>query len=288
MQCNVREKRIIFGHMNNKSILLIDPEFDPKLSEELSLVVKIGADSFSYAIIDQDKKLVYAIYDEQECDDGAQTLNAKLKADAYLTLAYRSVKVAAHTENSVLVPNAFFDAESVALQSNHFINSDSTNIYAQPAENSEFTTVFSVEKDLENTINTQWPQSIKLVENAGLMNLANSVTSDTLIIDFTVGAFDIVYTKERQLIFQQHYQFDDVEEFTYYLMLIVSQLQIDTKITPLSVCGIISPGDEKWNRLTKYFSQVDFLEIQTGLNTTILDDMPAHYYTSLLSLYACG
>ena len=284
----LEKKELFLWYMNNKSILLIDPEFDPKRSEELNLVVKIGADSFSYAIIDEEKKLVYAVYDEQECEDGAQTLNAKLKADAYLTLPYQTVKVAVHTTNSVLVPNELFEAENVALQTNHFTNSDSNNIYAQPAENSGVTTVFSLEKDLENTINTQWPQSMKLVENAGLMNLVNSVSSDTLIIDFTVGAFDIVYTKERQLIFQQHYQFDDVEEFTYYLMLIVSQLQIDTTTTQVRVCGIISIGDEKWNRLKQYFSTVDCLELHTELNTTILDDMPTHYYTSLLSLYACG
>ena len=274
--------------MNNNSILLLDPAFDPQLSEQLSLLVKISADTFSYAIIDDEKKLVYAVYDEQECEDGYQKFNERIKLDVYLKLPYQHVKVAAHTQNLICVPNQILASSDIATQSAYFTDADSDNIYAQPAMNSDFTTVFSLPKLAEQTINHCWPNSKKLPLNAGLVNLSHYFSEDTLVIDFSVKSFDIIYVKGAQVMFQQSYVFDDVAEFTYFLLLIANQLHIDTQITAVKTCGIIHQDDEKWNCLTQYFKKVDFLSLEMDLNTDILEDMPKHYYTSLLALYTCG
>ena len=274
--------------MNKNSILLIDPAFDPQLSEQLSLLVKINADTFSYAIIDDKQKRIYAVYDEQECEDGYQKFNERLKLDVYLKLHYEQVKVAAHTQNLICVPNQIFADSDIAAQSAYFTDADSDVIYAQPVANSTFTTVFSIPKAAEQTINEHWPNNKKLPLNAGLVNLTNYLAHDTLIIDFSVKSFEIIYFKAHQVVFQQSYQFDSVEEFTYFLLLVVNQLNIDTQHTAVKTCGIIHLNDEKWNCLKQYFNQVDFLTLKMDLTTDILEDMPTHYYTSLLALYTCG
>ncbi len=273
--------------MNNNSILLIDPAFDPQLSEKLSLVVKISADTFSYAIIDDEQKLVYAVYDEQECENGYQKLNERLKIDSYLKLPYQNVKVAAHTQNLICVPNELLENSNISTQSSYFTAADSENMYAQPTANSDFTTIFSLPKLAERTMNENWPNSKKFQLNAGLLNLASYMTNDTIIIDFSVGCFEFIYVKDKKIIFQQTYQFDGTEEFTYFLLLALKQLNVDTQLTQLKTCGIIHLNDEKWNCLTEYFNSVDFLTIKLDINTDILEDMPTHYYTSLLSLYTC-
>ncbi len=274
--------------MNNNSILLLDPAFDPQLSGQLSLLVKISTDTFSYAIIDDEKKLVYAVYDEQECDDGYQKFSERIKLDVYLKLPYQHVKVAAHTQNLICVPNQILANSDIAIQSAYFTDVDSDNIYAQPAMNSDFTTIFSFPKLAEQTINHCWPNNKKLPLNAGLVNLSHYFSEDTLIVDFSVKSFDIVYIKDKQVVFQQSYGFDNVEEFTYFLLLIVRQLQIDAPTTVVKTCGIIHQEDEKWNCLTQYFNKVEFLSLKMDLNTDILEDMPKHYYTTLLALCTCG
>ena len=284
----LEKKELFLSDMNNKSILLIDPEFDPEHSESLDLLVKIGADSFSYAIIDPTQKLVYALYDEQECEDGYRKLNDRLKADSYLKLAYKNVKIAAHTQDIVFVPNVLFDAESASVNAGYFNTNDSQFIYAQPCDQHKFTTVFALPKTAETVINDRWPESKKLPITAGLQNIVALCDQDTLILDFTVKSFQALYVKQEQVVFQQFYEFEGVEELTYYLLLITNQLQIDSKNTALKVCGIVHEGDEIWNRLKVYFENLSILSISTPLNTTILEDMPKHYYTNLLSLYTCG
>ena len=66
--------------MNTKnSILLIDPAFDTNTAVNCSLLVKIGIDTFSYAILDKETNKIIAVFDEQECEDVSKTLSERLK-----------------------------------------------------------------------------------------------------------------------------------------------------------------------------------------------------------------
>lgn len=274
--------------MSKNSILLIDPNFEPANSTNYSLLVKIGADTFSYAIIDNENKVIHAVYDEQECESGYEKLKERLKSDAYLKLPYQNVKVAANTQNIVFVPQELFNESEVALYTKFFADIDSQNVYVQPSSHQNIQTIFSLAQSLEGVINENWNDSIRLQENAGLFELAHQITNNSIFIDFTVGSFQLSYIEGGKIVFTQRYQFEDVEELTYYVLLIVNQLSIDAKHTDVKTCGIIHEGDDKWNMLNQYFNSVGLLEISSDLDTSILDDMPAHYYTGLLSLQQCG
>ncbi|RYG08847.1 MAG: DUF3822 family protein [Chitinophagaceae bacterium] len=274
--------------MSNNSILLIDPSFEPANSTNLSLLVKIGTDTFSYAIIDSERKFVHVVYDEQECESGYEKLKERLKIDSYLRLAYANVKVATHTQNIIFVPKELFNENDVPLYTKFFADVDSENVYVQPSLQQSIHTIFSLPHSVEKVIQENWSNSVKMQQNAGLIELTAKINTNSLIIDFTVGSFQLFYIKDEKIAFTQSYQFEDVEEFTYYLLLIVSQLNINVKEINIKTCGIIHEGDAKWNLLIQYFNKVDFLAISSNLDTNILDDMPAHYYTSLLSLLQCG
>lgn len=282
--------------MNNNSILLIDPNFEPASSTNLNLLVKIGADTFSYAVIDDERKLVHAVYDEQECEDGYEKFNEHLKHDAYLQLKYQHVKIAVHTQNIIFVPQELFESATesvtnenkIAVYSKYFADADSKRVYVQPSLQQTFHTVFSLPASVEKLIDENWGEQQRLQQNAGLIELAAKLDQDSLIVDFTVGAFQLIYVKNNSVVFAQSYQFDGIDELTYYLLLIVAQLKINTSKTSIKVCGIIHQEDEKWNCLAKYFDNIELLVLSSDLNTSILDDMPAHYYTSLLALQQCG
>lgn len=274
--------------MNNNSILLIDPKFEPTDSTNLKLLVKIGTDAFSYAIIDNDKKQLYAVYDQQECKNSYERLAEHLKSDSYLKLAYKEISIAAHTENILLVPTDLFDPENILSYTKYFTEAAANNVYVQPALNEQLQTVFSLPLWIEQLISENWPNSTKVAQNTGLLELAHHTKNDTILIDFTVGSFQLIYTRAQQPVFMQTYEFDDIEELTYYLLLIADQLHIDTQKVEVKVCGIIHQGDEKWSRLSQYFNNVDVLVLKTSFNTDILNDMPSHYYTGLLALQQCG
>ena len=117
--------------------------------------------------------------------------------------------------------------------------------------------------------------------------MGEKVNETALLLDFSVGSFNALYLQQQQVVFQQCYEIDNLDEFNYYLLLIINQLNINTKETNLHLTGIIHEGDDKYNCLLKYFSKADFIAPSNDLNQQILDDMPAHYYSSLLALDQC-
>lgn len=272
---------------NSNSILLIDPSFDPSAASTCNLLVKIGIDSFSYAIINKQSNKVIAIYDEQECEDVNLKLAGRIKADPYFSLAYNEVKIALPTPNAIAVPNVFYDEYSLKSHSKLFSGSHD-RLYTQVQHHFDFTSIFSISKTTDSMLTEHFPSAKKLQENTGLITIAEKLTDATLLLDFSVGSFQAIYINNQQVVFQQCYQIEQIEEFNYYLLFIINQLAIDTKKTVLLLSGIIHADDEKYNCMLKYFSNTQFTAIGEDLDQEILDDMPLHYYSNLLALDKCA
>jgi hypothetical protein len=271
--------------MNNNSILLIDPAFDPASAPACNLLVKVGIDSFCYAIINNETKKVSAVFDEQECESGAKHFADRLKTDVYLKLPYQDIKISVHTANTIAVPNDLFNEDDLESHSQYFTAAHSDNLYSKLQEHFGFTTIFTLPKTTDENLN-DFTNGKRFDQTASLIHLAEKLGKTTLILDFSVGSFSALYIKDQQVIFQQCYEIENIEEFNYYLLLMINQLHIDLKETTLNLSGIIHQGDEKYNCLLKYFSKADFIVVD-DLNQNILDDMPAHYYSTLLALNQC-
>jgi len=271
---------------NNNSILLIDPAFDPATASACNLLIKVGLDSFSYAIINKETNQVSAVFDEQECEDGAQKFAERLKTDSYLTLPYQEVKVAVHTENAIAVPNDLYTDDSINTHAQFFTETPVGDFYTQAQPHFGFTTIFSLPKTTNEAL-TGFIDGKKYSQHAGLLALAEKINETALLLDFSVGSFSALYIQQQQVVFQQCYEIENLDEFNYYLLLIINQLNINTKEANLHLTGIIHEGDDKCTCLLKYFSKADFIAASNNLDQQILDDMPAHYYSSLLALDQC-
>jgi len=271
---------------NSNSILLIDPEFDPATATSCNLLVKLGSDSFSYAIINKLSKKIIAVYDEQECEDVMLKLTERFKNDTYLTLPYQEVKIAIPTPNSIAVPNVFYDDYSLKSHAKLFPNL-SDKLYTQLQPHFDFTSIFSVSKNLDSLLRQYLPTAKKLQENTGLITIAEQLKETSLLLDFSVGSFNAVFINNQQVVFQQCYEIEQIEEFNYYLLLIINQLEMDTKKTAVFLSGIVHESDEKHNCMLKYFNDVEFLNVDSDLDQQILEDIPLHYYSNLIALNQC-
>ncbi|MNK03548.1 hypothetical protein D3C87_213970 [compost metagenome] len=273
---------------NKNSILLVDPEFDLNTAADCDLLLKITPDSFSYAIIDKGSRQLKAVYDEQECEHVPAMLANKLKNDVYLTLAFKEIKAAVYTENSINIPNELFDPKQLNQYAKFFTEAQSNTLYTRPFKTFGFTSIFTLQQFTEETLATSLNNCKLYAQNAPVLALAAQHNKTSLVLDFTASSFNALYSTAEKLIFQNYYQTDNAEEFNYYLLLIINQLNINTADTEVQLSGIIHSGDDYYQCITKYFSNINFsLPPAKEIDHKILDDMPAHYYSSLLALDLC-
>lgn len=276
--------------MNNSknSILLVDPEFDPNTASDCNLLLKITGDSFSYAIIDKNTRQLKAVFDQQECEDISTDLAAILKNDSYLKLPFKEIKVSVYTPNTIAVPNEFFCTQDLNAYSNFFSEDQSDTLYTRAFARFGFTSVFNLEKFTEQTLNTFLASAARYEQNAPVLALASTVQETSLLLDFTAGSFNALLLEEGKMRFQNTYQMENSEEFNYYLVLLIQELKLDPATTPVLISGIIHQNDDFHTCLHKYFNHIHFnLPPADDIDHAILDDMPAHYYSSLLALDLC-
>jgi hypothetical protein len=276
--------------MNNSknSILLVDPEFDPNTAPDCDLLLKITADSFAYAIIDKKSQQLKAVFDHQECDDVSSDLLFAFKNDSYLHFPYREVKVSAYTPNTIAVPDEIFNTGNLNSYANFFSEDQSDTLYTRPCPQFGFTSVFNLEKATEEVLNTYLGKAIRYEQNAPVLVLGYDLEDKSLVLDFTVGSFNALLIKNDKLIFQNSFQIENAEEFNYYILLLIQELCLKTDEISVKASGIIHEQDGYYSCLQKYFTDIKFnLPPASDTDQAILEDMPAHYYSSLLALDLC-
>jgi hypothetical protein len=275
---------------NNNSILLVDPGFDPDTATNCDLLLKVTADSLSYAIVNTRNNRVEVLYDRQQFIHQQAGLGAAIQGDPNLKLPFHQVRVCSYTINSITIPNEFFKEEQLETYTSYFADLEnySSSLHTSTIAAQSFKTVFLLPRAVEDTINSSWPNARRFEQSAPFLATPKPERETQLLLDFTAGSFYAMLVKDGALIFQNFYQTEDAEEFMYYLMLISRQLQLNPSQTDVLISGIINAGDRQYEILTKRFRSVSLDNPGFQIwEETILEDMPAHYYTSLLALKLC-
>lgn len=276
---------------NNNSILLVDQEFDPNAITNRNLLFKITADSFSYAMLNMDAGRLEVLYDQQDCDP-AVAMAKRIKTDPYLSIDFAQVKISVCSANTLTVPEAFYLADQPEIYANYFteLADFSGTLQANSHVNYDFKTLFLLPGEVEKVLtDNNLGSAIKYGQTAPLLAMLRPAERDQLVLDFTGSSFYAMLFKQGKLIFQNYYTAENDEEFNYYLLLIVQQLKLDPAQTDLLATGIINAGDTHYDIMERYFLSVEILEpILEDTDLTILEDMPKHYYTSLLAINLCA
>nr|WP_199158933.1 DUF3822 family protein [Pedobacter sp. ASV2] len=267
--------------MSNNSLLLVDPNFKADASVNCHLLLKITNDSFSYAVVNKNDEQINLVFDKQACTDIEQDLKLAFENDRYLSLNYAAIKVAVHTSNFIFVPNEWFDADNLAVYSK-YLGLDG-KVYTRHNKDLGFNTFFSLDEKFENYL----PKDAALfAQSEPLLALSGHLTDEALLIDFTAFSFNVLYIRDKKINFQNHYQSETAEEFNYFLLLIIEQLNLNDAV-PVYLAGIINEDDDLYNCLLKYFNQLYFFLPAGNKNSELLADMPKHYFSGLLALDLC-
>ncbi|WP_443943555.1 DUF3822 family protein [Pedobacter sp. AW1-32] len=267
--------------MSRNSLLLVDPNFSHNNHAGYHLLLKITNDSFSYAVIDGKLDKVCVLFDKQNCQDLAHEIQQAFATDQNLSIAYDSIKAAVYTTDYLFIPTEWFDKDNLSIYQNYFSNT--TDIFSKSNSKMGFETVFSVPSE----IRTLLPENTQIFsQSCALLSIRKQLDKASILIDFTASSFNFLYLKDGNVQFQNHYQIDNDEEFNYFILLIIAQLQLNDAI-PVYLQGIINEDDEVYNCLLKYFNQLYFF-LPNGLeNSDLLADMPKHYFSGLLALDLC-
>ncbi|MFM9057470.1 MAG: DUF3822 family protein, partial [Bacteroidota bacterium] len=100
---------------------------------------------------------------------------------------------------------------------------------------------------------------------------------------------DVLLSAGHELVFFNSFRYRTPEDFIYYLLFSIEQLQLNPDTLPVVFYGELEKISAAWMLSRKYIRNVRFGEKPEGIATSYgFDQFPAHQYHALLSQVTCG
>ncbi|MEJ7780086.1 MAG: DUF3822 family protein [Daejeonella sp.] len=281
----------------NKLFYLSDDEVQSQLAAKCDLLVHVGMETFQYAVIDavRDRVKVLAEFDISELNSTNDRINAiesLPEATKLFKYSFNKIKVSFDTFNYTFIPSALFLDKDESEYGKFVKPEENSQLLINYIRSADIKNISAMDFELNAAVNRIFHnprifnQATSFVE--GIKKIVNGDPGPSLFIDVQRIHIQIGMVKNAELIFYNIFDCISADEFNYYLLNVIEQLNIDTTQIQLCLSGIISEGDETYRRIQKYFNHIAFTDTRRVVKyAEKLEQVIPHTYFSLISLDLC-
>lgn len=188
-------------------------------------------------------------------------LKALFATETVLNNAFANVIVIHDNELSTLVPQTLFDKNYLAdyLKFNaKILKSDFIAYDAIPENNSVnvYVPYVNINNFIYDKFGTFTYSHVSTVLIASLLKMEVNNTETKVYINVSTNHFEMVVFKKHELIFSNRFIFHTKEDFIYYVLFTIEQLELDTETLKLLFLGTIKMDDPVYKMAYKYIRNV--------------------------------
>ena len=238
-----------------------------KVTEDFhKLSIQVSLNGLSFCVLDTIKNAILlsqsVIFKEQLSPFEVQKeLKAILEKYDIVQRQFSEVAVIHKNEFFSLVPKALFDTNELPnylkfntkILANDHIAYDEINSYDIVNVYVPFTNINNYIFDLFGEFEFQHTATVTI---HSLLNSKFNEKKPVCYIHVTGKEMDIMVIFQKKLLLYNSYSFNTKEDFIYYLIFTLEQLQLDTENTALKLFGAIDEDDEIYNLCYKYVKHV--------------------------------
>ena len=188
-----------------------------------------------------------------------------------------------------LVPKALFDKEELAnyLKFNAKILANDLIEYDE-IDSHEIVNVYVPYVNINNYIFDLFGE-FEFVHNGtvlleSLLKSAGSNTEPACFVHIGHQQMDLIIVAKKQLVFYNSFNFQTKEDFIYYILFSLEQLELDPENTPLRLFGNVEEGDELYNICYEFIRHISIYEQDSIYLSTEEIDIQAPEFTVLNAL----
>ncbi|MFZ4400438.1 MAG: DUF3822 family protein [Bacteroidales bacterium] len=208
---------------------------------------------------------------------------------------FLKVFISYKNDTATLIPSKLYDVTQI---SSYLKNSDSdtpdSSILSDFIKEIDAYNIYSFPKSIEEIILKKFTNSYIIHHSTNLIqgiynNLSLKNEIDTFFVNICNNEFDLIVISNSKLLIYNSFKFKFKEDFLYYLLFSLKQINSNPSNIKLNLIGKIAGESSIHQILLKYISEVNFCtnSISENLNNLLMDQ-PEYYYFSLLNLNKCG
>ncbi|MFN5356220.1 MAG: DUF3822 family protein [Bacteroidota bacterium] len=285
LKSQVTDESYLQGMVNAMDLFL--------LADDTQMQV-IGVDT------DRNKTVVlrdyHLAYDEdQEQVDTAAALRELLESDEFLvSVKGRSAHFALHTSAHSLVPEPLFSTDEIrSLLSLTCTIPPLSRYLSESIKPANARLIYAIPAEIAQIMEQHFSDvAIRHAASAFIScRLLQEKHQQEQILSVNVRRrhIDVLLSAGHELVFFNSFRYRTPEDFIYYLLFSIEQLQLNPDTLPVVFYGELEKISAAWMLSRKYIRNVRFGEKPEGITTSYgFDQFPAHQYHALLSQVTCG
>jgi len=279
-------------------ISLLDKSYSESKTINYQLYIEISNNGLKHTILNYESK-TFIGFEEYQFKDiyNDYSLVTPLKEIIHTNSVYKkefkSTHVAVVNNRSTLIPNAIFKADKLdsfhqfnfskqeedQFYSDQLINLSAHNIYSIP---DYITTIFN---DLKNVSFNHF--SSPIIE-AALIHSKSNKSSLFINIHILPSSFQIIVIKNQKLELYNSFLYQSSEDFIYYLLFVLDQLNINNEEASITLTGEIEKNSVIYSMLYKYIKTLIFGKRPDNLKFSyIFENIPQQAHHALFNQFLC-
>ncbi|WP_274475432.1 DUF3822 family protein [Mangrovimonas aestuarii] len=245
-------------------------------NQELS--IQISLSGLSFCILQKDTLTVTYLKHfkkEQKCNpiELLDWIKEAFDNEEELSQLFRKVQLIHSNELASLVPDKFFDEAHLAdylkynakILVSDYISYDTIDINRSKNVYVPYVNVNNFIYDQFGEFTFKHSATI-LIEN--VLKQEQQTIESVMYINVDHPHFEIVVIKSGELQFYNRFEFTTKEDFIYYVLFTVEQLELNPETVKVKLVGSINENDELYNMVYKYIREVNFGKNTHNLNFT--------------------
>jgi len=265
-----------------------DESFNVKDSLKYNLTFEMGDKTFGYSIRDVEKNKFIALgYFRHSLADMVNSFS-------WLCGQFHSVKGIIGNSRFTLIPETLF-LESEKESYFNFLHEQETGeaVFFDRLEHLGICTVYSISghcrKEMERIFSKVTLCHITSVLIGNIWMNVKNIAGRKVFLNLREGQFDLLVFEGKQLKYCNAFHFVTAEDITYYVIFVFEQLNLNPEEISLALLGNVDKFSPVFDLLFRYIRNIEFVSRNEGFNYSyIFNDIPGHFYYTLLNPYSCG
>jgi hypothetical protein len=255
-----------------------DNNFNLNEAPGYALLLQVTAASFDYAIIGENKLLVYV--QNTSIDE---LVNPKY-LKSLLSANYKKVVVGLPATGLTLIPNSLYSDAHTAGYARFLDVREDDKVLVQTLD-SDNKIIYKTNASIVSAVEKFGLQNAVYTAKGWIKAIADSYPeNDKLFLELGDGNAQFLYFSSGKLRFYNTFEFKNPDELVYFAALVCEELHLNAQDATLILSGNVAEGDVQMDRLKDFYPKV---ELNTLRVTELPNRIAPHKILPLVALSLC-
>ena len=264
--------------MSNHNYNYRDNNFRFEQTGDYTLLMQIAPASFSYAITEGKKLLVW------EENHPLNELSSEEEEGDLLSQPFKSVVIGLPNSGFTLIPASLYNADKLTDLAKFLDVKPNEQVLWQPLDAENYV-IYKVDQGITSLVTSKFSLEHAIFAPQGWISAIAGNNPTHLYLNTDDDKAELLYYKDGRLRFYNIFEFKNADELVYFVSVVALELQLNPHSVTLIVSGDIKLDDKNGKRLAEFFDKVELNNLQI---LELPEQIVSHPLLALTALSLCG